>query len=96
MWYTLKLILGITCIVMSLNMIAIVALDLVDAYISSVNMTYLNEFVDQLVTNGTTYVAAVIFLLISGYMLVVAVKGNATIGYRFAFFTFYPVTENET
>mmetsp|Transcript_17957 Transcript_17957/g.17148 ORF Transcript_17957/g.17148 Transcript_17957/m.17148 type:complete len:158 (+) Transcript_17957:668-1141(+) len=92
MWYYCKLFLGICCVLMTLNMLGIISFDIIDAFLTSLKVTYLNEFINELLARNLDFVAAIIFLGISIYMLIITVKGNATIGYRIAFFTFYPVT----
>lgn len=56
-------------------------------------------------TDGSTYevasftkflLADLYFILTTMYLLNCTIKGNDTYGYRFACFTFYPVTLNET
>lgn len=46
--------------------------------------------------NEMGYLANILFLAISLYILICSVKGNSTLGFRFASPLFYPMRENET
>lgn len=56
----------------------------------------MNNLITAFNDHNLILLSAIVFLIMTIYLLVVAVKGNATYGFRFACFTFYPVHENET
>lgn len=46
--------------------------------------------------NKLGYLANIIFIFLSLYFLICNIKGNSTLGFRFASPLFYPMRENET
>jgi hypothetical protein len=50
----------------------------------------LNIVLKFLIDNDLSFIGSAIFAGMAGYLLLVALNGNATYGYRSACFTFYP------
>ena len=61
-------------------------------YIDSLMADILSTEDGEEITFGQYMICASYFILSSIYLLICAIKGNDTYGYRFACFTFYPVT----
>ena len=64
----------------------------------SVEVQKINQEQEKTLGGGVdlTFIIALIFLSLAMYLLSVAKKGNETLGYRFATFTFYSMQPNET
>jgi len=110
MAYVGKLVLGIFCAFLSLNWIILFIIHAVMIMTGGKtwnSFDYINTLFRNMKndTDGSTYeeasftkflVADLYFILTTIYLLNCTIKGNDTYGYRFACFTFYPVTLNET
>eukprot|EP00347_Sterkiella_histriomuscorum_P002802 403366747 len=97
--YTLKLVLGIICALLTLNWFAQIILEILlvlKVGQSFLRLSYLNSIMIILIDNKVSIIGSIIFIIMAFYLLVISVYGNFTYGYRTACFTFYPITENET
>lgn len=57
---------------------------------------FLNNVLDWLISKQVEFVAAIIFILLTFYMLICAFKGNAKLGLRCFCMSLYPLNVNET
>jgi hypothetical protein len=55
-----------------------------------------DKVLNFLLVNNMGYLANILFIGISIYILICSIKGNSTLGFRFASPLFYPMRENET
>lgn len=107
--YVGKLIAGIFCTLLSINWILLFLIHGMTIILGAdyAKYDYLNTFINridgQIVPGEQQTASFTKFLIIDAYFLITSiylinctVKGNDTYGYRFACFTFYPVTANET
>lgn len=110
MKYTCTLILGIICVLLSLNWLFVIIINIVKMLIigdaddqskgSYMEAFQVSDYVDKLMKfileKDLGYLANVIFICMTLYMFVAVVKGNSTLGFRFASPLFYPMRPNET
>jgi hypothetical protein len=57
---------------------------------------YINLLMGKALENDLDYVCDVIFVSMALYLVFVTLKGNETLGFRFASPLFYPLRKNET
>ena len=55
-----------------------------------------NNLIALLMENGLDSLVMILYLLLAIYLLIVTIKGNSDLGFRFAIPTFYPMRSNET
>ena len=107
LYYTGKLLLGIVCVFLSINWMALIAYTLISTYLFEINTgdksnllmktsDYIDSVMGYFVEKDLDYVSNVIFISMALYLLAVTIKGNSTLGFRFASPLFYPMRENET
>jgi hypothetical protein len=53
--------------------------------------SYLNVLIKSLINSSLSFVASILFIAVAFYLLLVAIKGNYTYGFKTACFTFYPI-----
>jgi len=58
--------------------------------------TFFNVILDWLIGKSVEFVAAILFIILSFYLMLSAFKGNIKFGLRCFCMTFYPMTPNET
>jgi len=55
-----------------------------------------SNLIALLMENGLDSLVMILYLLLAIYLLIVTIKGNSDLGFRFAIPTFYPMRSNET
>lgn len=98
MKYTFLLILGVLGALLTLNFLTSILIKIIFDMTGNTKLgiSYMNSLIELFINKNLDMINAVIFLIMSVYLLMVAIRGNSTYGFRFACFTFYPLTENET
>jgi hypothetical protein len=95
---------GILCVFLSANWLSTIVLSWLNYFLavggkSNAEIDYpdIPNILLKFCMDGKQYYAAnVIFICMAVYMFAVVMKGNTTIGFRFASPTFYPMRTNET
>ena len=103
LYYTGQLALGILCVFLSINWLCTIVLTWVNLILSFKDASHKFEYPDIptillkfCMENNQYYLANIIFICMAMYLVAVVMKGNTTIGFRFASPTFYPMRTNET
>jgi hypothetical protein len=101
--YTGKLWVGILCIFLTANQLAVILLDNIFGYVPGMApellrdaTDYVDDLMGYLVRKDQVDLCNVIFVSMTVYLLVTTVKGNSFLGFRFASPLFYPMRKNET
>jgi hypothetical protein len=97
--HTAKLLLGSLCVCLSANWLTVIVIELYSAHILGMDIdstNYVDLLINFTLNKGLDYVSNLIFLSMAFYLLAVTIKGNMTLGFRFASPLFYPMRKNET
>lgn len=94
--YVFKLILGLTCIIISLILVIHIFCYLLLKVDGRPVHPFINNLLEYLETSSASVLATILFAFIGYYMMLAAIKGNVRVGMRVLCFTFYPLLPNET
>ena len=103
LYYTGQLMLGVLCVFLSINWLSTIVLSWINfiLQVDDKNPKFVYPDIPSILLKfclekNQYYVANVIFICMAMYLMAVVMKGNTTIGFRFASPTFYPMRTNET
>lgn len=92
-----KLFIGIVLVIFNLFWFLHLFLDLLIPSIFNVYITsFFNVVLEWLIGVSVEFIAAILFILLSFYMMLSAYKGNNKFGLRCFCMSFYPMSPNET